>query len=262
MKVQEVMTAAPLAIDENATLEAALRMMDEHSIRHLPVVDRGRLLGIISNRDLLGRAGWRAVASVGEGGAGGRRSVKSVMNRDAVTVSPGDDVTAAADEMLRHSIGCLPVTKDGKLLGMLSEMDLLDLASAADGFSLALAAPIGSLVREPAVHVAPWSTLHQVDEVMHENGVYHVPVLDGDQIVGIVSDRDMRRAEGQRIDWDTAVHSIMTEEVVIVDAQQPIVEAAAAMNGMRIGAVVVTGKGGEVYVVRTSDVLKYVMEAL
>lgn len=53
MKVKQAMSRAPLAIDEGASLQAALPMMNEHSIRHLPVVDRGKLVGVISSRDLL-----------------------------------------------------------------------------------------------------------------------------------------------------------------------------------------------------------------
>ena len=229
MRVQEAMTTAPLAIDEEASLEAALRMMNEHSIRHLPVVAQGKLRGIISNRDLLERTGWRAVGPRAGAGAS-PRCVRDVMNREAVTVSPEDDVVAAAEEMIGHSIGCLPVTEDGRLVGMLSPMDLFDLVSASGGFRLALGAPIGSLLKAPAVTVASWSTLHQVDNIMHTGGGNHVPVMDGDQLVGIISDHDMRRAAGEGIDGDTAVLTLMTEPVATVDEQGSIKEAAAAVS--------------------------------
>ena len=61
MKVQEFMTAAPLTIDENASLETALATMDEHAIRHLPVVEGEHLIGVLSHRDLIGLTGWRSV---------------------------------------------------------------------------------------------------------------------------------------------------------------------------------------------------------
>ncbi len=259
MKVQEFMTAAPLTIDENASLESALQVMDQQAIRHLPVVEDGHLVGVISNRDLLGLTGWRSVAKHDESGP---RWVRDVMHRDVVTVNPGDDLIAAAVEVSTRAIGCLPVIEDGKLLGIISEMDLIDLITASGKVGPGEDALVGSLRGDVAVVVAPDATLQQIDDVMHAKGIRHVPVVDGDRLLGIISDRDMRRASGEGADWATPANQFMTEGVVTVHEDLPIAQAAAAMTDRSVGALVVTSEGGELGVVTTTDMLKYVLETL
>ncbi|MBI3129057.1 MAG: CBS domain-containing protein [Candidatus Tectomicrobia bacterium] len=131
MKVREVMTSPVETLDRNDTLSLAGDLMKMKRIRHLPVLEDGALVGIVSQRDLF-RAGLSTVMGFG---AKAQQEfmrtvlVKEVMTENVVTVSPEDEVAEAARLMLEKQIGCLPVVDDGKLAGLVSESDLVRLVA-------------------------------------------------------------------------------------------------------------------------------------
>lgn len=127
------MLVSDLMQREVATLEAAdsLDLADDvmrlGRIRHMPVVSGGRLVGILSQRDLF-RA---AVSSAMKMHRSAEREwlakipVRDVMTGTVVTVSTGAPLAEAVQLMLDRRIGCLPVVDDGRLVGLLSESDCL-----------------------------------------------------------------------------------------------------------------------------------------
>ncbi len=118
---REVVTASP-----SATLAEASALARRRGIRHLPVVDEGTLVGMVTERDLL-----RAVPAAGTVPEEerrrilGTRTVREVMARQVVTVTPDTPVEEAALLLADHDVDCLPVVEDGRLVGILSETDLL-----------------------------------------------------------------------------------------------------------------------------------------
>ena len=131
MIVKELMTADVVTVGRNDELSVADDIMKMKRVRHLPVLDDGRLVGVLSQRDLFLAALSTAM------GFGEKASqeflktvpVKEVMTTDEViTIGPSDDVKVAARSMIEHKIGCLPVVDDGKLVGLLTEGDFVKLA--------------------------------------------------------------------------------------------------------------------------------------
>jgi CBS domain-containing protein len=136
MKVKELMTANPITIDPDAPLGTAMAVMRDKAVRHLPVVDEaGRLLGIVTDRDLRSAALEPALAEHLSLGARRRLRgvsqaleelrVKEAMTWDVVTTHPETAIAHAAAMMFQGRFGSLPVVQDGKLVGMLTERDLL-----------------------------------------------------------------------------------------------------------------------------------------
>ena len=136
VKVKEVMTRDPLTIDPEAPLGTAMDVMRRKRIRHLPVVDdAGRLLGIITDRDLrqatfapalaehLSLGAQRRLRGIGQALEDLR--VKHAMTWVVVTTDPEAAIARAAVIMFERRIGSLPVVEDGKLVGILTERDLL-----------------------------------------------------------------------------------------------------------------------------------------
>ncbi len=136
MKVKEVMTRDPVTIDPEAPLGTAMDVMRQKRIRHLPVVDdAGRLLGIITDRDLrqatfapalaehLSLGAQRRLRGIGQALEDLR--VKHGMTWVVVTTDPEATIARAAVVMFERRIGSLPVVEDGKLVGILTERDLL-----------------------------------------------------------------------------------------------------------------------------------------
>jgi CBS domain-containing protein len=95
--------------------------------RHLPVVEEGRLVGMLTQRDLF-HAALSTALNFGEKAQKEFLKtvvVKDVMTDEVLTIDPGADVKEAARRMIEHKIGCLPVVENGKLVGIVSETDLL-----------------------------------------------------------------------------------------------------------------------------------------
>ncbi len=114
--VKETMGRQLITIRPGASLAEARLLLDQHRIRHLPVVEAGRLVGIVSDRDIRSAASASSLDQL---------RVAEAMNRNVISVSPDAQVQEAAKLMLVHRIGGLPVVKEGELLGILTETDLL-----------------------------------------------------------------------------------------------------------------------------------------
>ena len=116
------MTSDPSTVRLRDTLAAARAIMQAEGIKHLPVVERKRVLGVITDRDLRQHSEHLD-----------ETVVESVMTADPVTVSPGTSIEQAASVMLVRKVGCLPVIKNGGLVGIITTTDmlraLLDIAS-------------------------------------------------------------------------------------------------------------------------------------
>jgi acetoin utilization protein AcuB len=127
MLVKDRMSKHPLTISENESLSGVHQYMQEQAIRHLPVVDRaGKMVGLVTEEDLL-KAEPSAVTSLSVWEIHSlltRVKVKDVMVRDVITTTEDTPIEEAAQLMLDHKIGCLPVLREGKLLGIITESDL------------------------------------------------------------------------------------------------------------------------------------------
>jgi acetoin utilization protein AcuB len=116
LTVRDVMVTDLVTVGPHETARHAYRLMRDHRFRHLPVVERGQLLGILSDRDL------RPVLL---SPTLGRARVRELMSEDLTTVGPDAPVEDAASLLVVKKIGCVPVVADGRLVGIVTETDLL-----------------------------------------------------------------------------------------------------------------------------------------
>jgi acetoin utilization protein AcuB len=114
MQIVNLMTSDPVTISPRESLSKAKMMMDAGHFRRLPVVEHGRLRGILTERDLKQHTG--ALAST---------RVNAAMRTQLITITPYNSVEDAARLMLKHKIGGLPIVADGKLVGIITTTDLL-----------------------------------------------------------------------------------------------------------------------------------------
>jgi acetoin utilization protein AcuB len=127
MFVRDRMSKHPLTIHEGETISAAHHYMEEQKVRHLPVVNKaGETVGLVTEEDLLKAEPSSATSlSVWEiHSLLDRVKVKAVMVRDLITTTEDTPIEEAAHLMLEHKIGCLPVMRDGKLVGIITESDM------------------------------------------------------------------------------------------------------------------------------------------
>jgi len=127
MKVKEVMVKEVATLDVNDELSLANDIMRLGRIRHLPVVDGTRLAGIISERDLFRSSLAQALGYGSEATRDLMKKlhIKDVMVAKVVTVSPETELCEATKIMVEQKIGCLPVVEGGRLVGLITETDIL-----------------------------------------------------------------------------------------------------------------------------------------
>jgi CBS domain-containing protein len=127
MKVKEVMVKEVATLDVNDELSLANDIMRLGRIRHLPVVDGTRLAGIISERDLFRSSLAQALGYGSEATRDLMKKlhIKDVMVPKVVTVSPETELCEATKIMVEQKIGCLPVVEGGRLVGLITDTDIL-----------------------------------------------------------------------------------------------------------------------------------------
>jgi len=121
MLVKDIMKRPVITIGPQATLREAHQLMWERGIRHLPVVDEGRLVGIITDRDIR-----LATSVLRPNPLSCDARVYEVMKRPVLTADPLDPVEDAARLMREEKVGCLPVVEGKDLVGIITGIDLLD----------------------------------------------------------------------------------------------------------------------------------------
>lgn len=119
MQVRDAMTRRVTTVTPNTTVTAALRLLYVQRIRHLPVVEDGRLVGIVSDRDLTPAARSAPSAAIR------KRLVADVMTPAARWVRPDDELFDATRQMLSWRISALPVVEHDQLVGILTTTDCL-----------------------------------------------------------------------------------------------------------------------------------------
>jgi CBS domain-containing protein len=129
LRVADVMTREVRTLGPNDQLSLAEELMQQGRFRHVVVVDAGRVVGVLSQRDIFhGALAW----SLGQGRKAHEHllaatAVKDVMGSHVVTVDPDAPLAEAAALLREHKIGCLPVVAGDVLMGILTEGDFLAL---------------------------------------------------------------------------------------------------------------------------------------
>ena len=127
MFVEMWMTRHPVTVEPTASLYDARKLMKKHDVKRLPVVEDGKLVGIITLFDIVKATPSEATTlDIHEVKyILANTLVKDVMTRDLITVTPETTIEEAALKMLKHRIGGMPVvTKEGELVGIITETDI------------------------------------------------------------------------------------------------------------------------------------------
>lgn len=248
MKLREIMRAGTFTIADTDTLGVAYAAMNRSHIRHLPVMHGDHLVGMLSERDVLGaraRAagkGWWDVP------------VSEAMHMPAQTAGPDDSLTEAAGRMAFAKIGALPIVDKGRLIGIATVTDILDAeVRAAMGPPKRAGTTAADVMTSYPFAVAPETYLADAVVIMVDHHVRHLPVVDGSStIVGMLSDRDVRTAVGEPTTYETntgglaqhRVRDVMSRPGVAVPFDMPVAELARRLADDRTGAVAVVDPFG------------------
>lgn len=136
MRVRDVMTSPVITVTPDTGVKAAAGLLVEHGFTALPVVDADQLVGIVSEADLMPLESTpdprSHILPLPTGGPPAAASVAEVMTREVVTLPPDADAAQAAVLMLAHGLRSIPVSADGRLLGIVTRRDLLRVLARGD----------------------------------------------------------------------------------------------------------------------------------
>lgn len=263
--VADLMTKRVVTLRESDTVAHAHQVMLWAGPRHLPVAsESGRVLGLVSDRDLLRFVSDRAAMPA-------QTPVKEVMTRDVLTVDGHVTVSEASARMAAKKIDCLPVVEQGRLVGIITAMDVLAergrLIPTARGPHFPMVADV---MRRHAIAIGPEAQLLDAVALLTDSEIRHLPVVDGyKRVIGIVSDRDIRAKVGDPLRAlvdesaalaQTTVEAIMTPNPITVKPSATVLEAADALLDDRIGALpVVDEEDRLVGILSYVDLLAYLV---
>lgn len=242
MKVRELMRT-PFTIQDTDSLGTATRAMQRWQIRHLPVLSDGRLVGVLSQRDIL-----RTRAYADRDDDWWTVRVRDGMTHPVQTCGPDDSLTEVAGRFAASQIGSLPVVELGRLIGIITVTDVL----SAEVRSAMGSGPTPSLTAADVMTplpqtIGPETPLLEAAVPMMKNRIRHLPVVGGSsEVVGMISERDIRTQVGDPVAWTTGdcsaldrlqVQDVMSTPAITVRFDQPLAEVAHVLTERRIGAV-------------------------
>lgn len=225
MLVRDLMQRRVTSVDASEQVGLAMQLMLWREIRHLPVMKGGRLVGILTERDLL-RA--RASADMPLD-----TPVEAIMVAPVQHIHPNAEVADAAADMSTRNLGCLPVVDGGELVGILTRTDLLANAAQYElpGPSTTTKDDPGLCARDvmtpSPVAVTSDEPLVEAAAKMAGKGIRHLCVVDAEQrVVGMLSDRDLRSQIGESINVATANTEVASRRLGALSVSHAMTEGA------------------------------------
>ncbi len=231
-------------VSEGDSLALAQQIMLWRQLRHLPVLRDERIVGILSDRDMLSHrlsemSPYTMAGQVGE-----------VMRHPVDTIHPGALVADAAARMSLQKLGCLPVVDAGSLVGIVTTTDVLGAnAWLPIEMPVTFEEPVRTVMATEILALHADDSLEDAVAFMARRGVRHAPVIDGiKRVVGILSERDIRSAIGSPFEIPSAearsskvatmkVLHAMTRDPRVIHEDAPLSEALQALLVERFGAL-------------------------
>jgi len=209
--VEAIMTSPAICIVKDRPIGEALELMNDKEIAHLVITnDKGRVVGVLSTWDLmdvLGSSRFKNTPAT-------RIYVSAVMSEPPVVVDRKDKITKAMKLMIENDFSFLPVVNEEHLpIGVVSETDMVRSLEPPS-------APVKDLMKTTYPKVMPISRIVHARSIMLETGARILPVVEGGNFLGVVTERALARAfyrvrtETEVVHQDTLVRKILVEDVM------------------------------------------------
>lgn len=188
--VKEIMTRDPISIGPKYSIRESVDVMTENGIGSLPIVDKEeKVVGIVTERDFaLALAGSLTSETVGD-----------IMIKDVITTTPGTPIESCSKIMVRNNLRRIPVVEEGKLIGIVTSTDILRFFGDKEMFASmtsnsgldVLKRKISDIIKPNILVTEPNVRLGDLCGLLAEKNIGGVPVVDDDELVGIVTERDI-----------------------------------------------------------------------
>lgn len=188
--VKEIMTRDVISISPKYSIRESVDVMTKNGIGSVPIVDKEeKLVGIVTERDFaLALAGSLTNETVGD-----------IMIKDVITTTPGTPIESCSKIMVRNNLRRIPVVEEEKLIGIVTSTDILRFFGDKEMFASmtsnsgldVLKRKISEIIKPNILVTESTVRLGDLCELLAEKNIGGVPVVDDDQLVGIVTERDI-----------------------------------------------------------------------
>ncbi|MHC4618192.1 MAG: CBS domain-containing protein [Planctomycetota bacterium] len=182
MRVAEVMSSPVEGIEPHLSTFDASLTMDARGLKHLPVLQDGRLVGIVTQTDLTEALGRYSADT----------TVAEIMSRDMATVECKAAVAEAAQIMSGRNISCIVAVEGGQVKGVLTERDLLKriVASQQDSANTT----VEQVMSSPVITIPTVNSVFSAARILQRMNIRRLVVTENDRLCGIVTQKDLFRA--------------------------------------------------------------------
>ena len=282
MQLRQFCTGDVVTIPPEESIDEAIRLFEEHQIRHLPVVRDGVPVGMVSQGDVLASVGGlkseeRVSALDPTVAHAGPTSVEQIMTAHVMALPPDQSLLDAAQLMLDRHIATVLVVENEEICGIVSERDYLrrffEDSSAVPGTCSAQL--VADHMTRDLITTSPEKDVFTLLREMALE-IHHLPVLEEGKLVGILSDHDVWRAmaldkvdkitnpaqQHIRLVEDFNAGRIMHRQVVTTSPESTLAEAARLMLEHKIGCAPVLDDETLVGIITETDILKACVSAM
>lgn len=262
MRVAELMSTDPLTIDPETSIQEAHEILERCGIRHLAIVRGTELVGIVSDHDLVPAVeelAHRQVATP-EDPTLSIPTVAQIMGSETFTVGAESDVLEATRLILQHKVGCLPVVRNGRVVGLLTERDILGAFVHACETSEASGdrnPTVATRMTRNRISATPNTPVGEALKLCATADIRHLLVMhDSETLAGIVSDRDLSTLAA-RSGGAAPIRDCIARDPIVTWPDAPLVAAARIMLTESLSSLPVVEDDRPVGILTITDVLDH-----
>ncbi|HHF56565.1 MAG TPA: CBS domain-containing protein [Thermoplasmatales archaeon] len=262
MKVKEIMTKDVIYVSKNDDLYHVLSLMEKHNITKLPVVDDGKIVGIVTDNQIADKLG--SIRSKGVPAA--RMHASSVMEKEFETITPDTEIVDILKSVGEPGPTMLPVAIDGMLVGVVTKADLLPLIKSEKS--------IKEIMTTNVITARPEDRVIHARRLMLDNDIARLPVVENGRVVGIISDKEIAFAfasikksvslgqQHNRI-RNLLVRDVMKTPAITARDNISIKDAAQIMMKHEVGCLPIVGGDNKIKgIVTRTDLLRHLLKEL
>lgn len=283
MRLAKIATRPVAIANPGDTLNMAIQRMWQRKCEHLPVTKNGRLVGMLSERAVLLHAygddyAAHELVHVDTKKVIGSSRVDDIMSSPVLSLSPDDQIEAAASLLLGHSIHAVPLTQHDSIFGIVTETDLLKCFLQDDPLSLStrvVNSPVAEIMSTNVHSVRKDDLKPEVVRLMRDKNIRHVSVIDDKRrLLGIISETDVlfgskiKRGNGFLLQRHVAksgppsgVADLMTTEVLKADLGSSIQDVARLMVESKVSSIPIVSDERLVGIATSTDLLRTLAHA-
>lgn len=262
MKVGEIMTKEVIYVNKNDDLGHVLHLMEKHNITKLPVLDDGKLVGIVTDNKIADKLG--SIRS--KGIPAERMHASTVMEKNFESISPDTELVEILKSVGEPGPTMLPVVMDEQLIGVVTKADLLPLIKSEES--------IKEIMITPVITVKPDDRVIHARRLLIDNDIARLPVVENGRVVGVIADREIAFAfanlrksvslgkEHHRL-RNLLVKDVMNTPAITAKDNITIKQAAEIMIENEIGCLPIVGGNEKIKgIVTRTDLLKHLLKEL